>query len=268
MTRPTANPDLRVSLLLRDPLFVVVDKPAGVVTEPGIGHARDALLNGLLALEPTALGALGPARDWGLLHRLDRETSGCVLVALEARAYDTLRGQFELRTLTKEYLAVVRGRPSREAGEIDIPLVEMRRGDMKVSVAGRRGEGRPAMTRWRVLSSRREHSLLRVEIVSGRLHQIRAHCAMLGWPVDGDRVYRPDLPPNTSRPPPNREPPPLLLHAWRLAFDHPVDGHRVAVEAPLPPPLLAGAERCGASAEALASLLRSPAPVSIRRSDR
>jgi len=257
MSRPAANPSVAISILHRDPAFLVVDKPAGRVVEPGAGHTRDALLNGLLALEPAALGALGERRDWGLLHRLDRETSGCVVVALDAAAYDALRAQFESRAITKEYLAVVRGRPSRAEGEIDIPLAEVRRGDMKVSVPGRRGAGRPALTKWRTLASSREASLLRISIATGRLHQIRAHMALLGSPVAGDRVYRTDLPPNTSRPPPGRAAPPLLLHAWRLGFVHPRSGVPVEVESPPPPAFIEGASAAGVSGiRALTRLLQ------------
>lgn len=257
MNRPFANAALPITILHRDPAFLVVDKPVGWVTEPGVAHGSDALLNGLMAMEPAALGALGDARDWGLLHRLDRETSGCVLVALDAVAYDALRSQFEARTIEKEYLAVVRGRPSRDHGEIDWPLVETRRDDMKISVPGRRGEGRPALTRWRMLGSRGGTSLLRVAIVTGRLHQIRAHLALQGWPVEGDRMYRPDLPPNTARPPKGRILPPLLLHAWRLAFDHPVHRGRMEVVSPPPASLVEGAARSGIDARALAALLQS-----------
>lgn len=248
---------MEISILHRDPAFLVVDKPAGRVVEPGAGHARDALLNGLLALEPAALGAMGEKRDWGLLHRLDRETSGCVLVALDAAAYDALRAQFESRAISKEYLAVVRGRPPRAEGDIDVPLAEVRRGDMKVSVPGRRGAGRPARTTWRTLASSRDASLLRISIATGRLHQIRAHTALLGCPVWGDRVYRTDLPPNTSRPPRGRPEPPLLLHAWRLGFEHPRSGRRVEVESPPPAAFVDGASAAGVtSMRALTKLLQ------------
>lgn len=255
MPRPAANPSVAIDVLHRDPALLVVDKPAGLVVEPGAGHARDTLLNGLAALEP-GIARLGEKRDWGLLHRLDRDTSGCLLVALDADAYDALRAQFEARAIAKEYLAVVRGRPPRDHGEIDVPLAEVRRGHMKVSVPGLRGAGRSAITRWSVLASNGEASLLRISIPTGRLHQIRAHMALLGCPVSGDRVYRPDLPPNTSRPPPGRPRAPLLLHAWRLGFRHPADDHPVAVTAPPPQAFVDGAVQSGViSSRGLARIL-------------
>lgn len=223
-----------VSLLHRDDALLVVDKPAGLVVEPGLGHRRDSLLNGLMAAHGDSLSLMGPSRDWGLLHRLDRETSGCVLVALRPAAYDSLREQFESRRVRKSYLAIVNGRPRMSEGVVDTALEEVRRGDLKVSVPGRRGAGRPAVTRYRVLASTKSQALLLVSIDTGRLHQIRAHLAGIGHPIEGDRIYRTDLPPNTSRPPPGREAPPLLLHAWRLGFSHPESGR--AMEAESPPP--------------------------------
>lgn len=234
MTRPAANPHIAIDILRNDPCFLVIDKPAGAVVEPGIGHARDALLNGLMSIEGARLAALGERRDWGLLHRLDRETSGCVLVALDAQAYDHLRAQFEARTIRKHYLAAVAPPPAKERGRIDLPLSETRRDQLKISVPGRRGAGKPAITEWRVLRVRRGQALLEVAIATGRLHQIRAHMALLGSPVVGDPIYRADLPPRTSRPPRGRVLPPLLLHGWRLAFDHPRGTGKVEVESPPP----------------------------------
>lgn len=264
MTRPASNPSVPVSVLRRGRSFLVVDKPAGVVVEPGLGHRRDTLMNGLMAIEGAALAALGEERDWGLLHRLDRETSGCVLVALDARTYDALRAQFEARTVGKEYLAVVSGRPSRMVGEVRAALSEVRRGSMKVSVPARRLAGRPAITRWRVASTGAESSLLVVEIETGRLHQIRAHLALAGFPVTGDRVYRRDLPPNPARTAPGRLEAPLLLHAWRLRFGDPADGARIEVESP-PPPAFAEAirKRGWGDMAPLLARLRAGSPVSM-----
>lgn len=206
-------------------------KPAGTVTQPGMGHRDDALLNGLMARYRARLERMGSARDWGLLHRLDRETSGCVLCALEPAAYDSVRAQFAARAVRKRYLAIVRGRLPSATGTADQPLEEVRRGDMKVSVTARRGE--PAITHWQTLHRRGEAALVAVSIETGRLHQIRAHMAWLGAPVAGDRVYRPLLPPNTSAPP-RGAPPTLMLHAWRIGFTLASAGGAVEAEAALP----------------------------------
>lgn len=257
VTRPVPNASIVVSCLHADDSLLVVDKPAGLTVEPGLAHRRDTLLNALMATHGAALSRLGESRDWGLLHRLDRETSGCVVVALRAGAYDSLRRQFESRSVRKLYLAIVRGRLRQERGVIDAPLSEVRRGAMKVSVPARRGAGRAAITRWRRLAASGDRALLAVSIETGRLHQIRAHLAWLGCPVDGDRVYRADLPPNTSPAPRGRAMPPLLLHAWRLSFRHPGTGRRISVEAP-PPPTLAEAAIAVAGGN-LTSLLESVA---------
>jgi 23S rRNA pseudouridine1911/1915/1917 synthase len=234
MPLPTPNPAIAIRVLHEDPSFVVVEKPAGTVTEPGLGHAGDSLMNGAFARWGARLGPLGEARDHGLLHRLDRDASGALVIALDAAAYDAIRAQFEARTVRKRYLAIVEGKPPRGEGSIDLPLEEARRGDMKVSLVNRRGGGRPALTRWRTLASAGGRTLLEVEIETGRLHQIRVHLAQLGCPVLHDRVYRVDLPPNTSTPPRGRPAPALSLHAASIGFAHPVTGAAVEVTCPAP----------------------------------
>lgn len=229
---PVANPDVDWELVREWPDMVCAMKPAGIVTQPGVGHTSDALLNGLMSRYRARMERLGAARDWGLLHRLDRETSGCVLCALDAAAYDSVRAQFAARTVHKMYLAVVAGKLPSPAGRTDQPLEEVRRGDMKVSAIARRGE--PAITYWMTLASRGTAALVAVAIETGKLHQIRAHMAWLGAPVAGDRVYRSLLPPNTSKPP-RSAPPTLLLHAWRISCALPSAGGPVCAEAPLPP---------------------------------
>lgn len=214
---------------------ICVAKPAGVVTQPGRGHADDSLLNGVFALRGEALGELGADRDWGLLHRLDREVSGCVLLAKTTTAYDRLREAFERREIRKTYLALVQGSPPSAEGQCSRAIREEIRGDMKVALLPVRG-GETALTRWRTLTRRGAQTLLEVEPVTGRLHQIRVHLAALGCPIVGDRVYRSDAPPNTSALPPGRRPDPLMLHAWRL--DYPEASGRTVAECP-PPEALA-----------------------------
>ena len=230
---PRPNHSLPLRTLVEEPSFAVIEKPAGVVTEPGLGHSDDSVMNAAFARWGADLAPLGEARDHGLVHRLDRDTSGALLVARTAAAYDALRAQFEARTVGKRYLAFVDGKPPRGEGVIDRPLEEVRRGDMKVSVIGRNGAGRPARTRWRTVGHGAGRTLLDIELETGRLHQIRAHMAALGCPVCGDRVYRVDLPPNTGTSA-RAKGPPLALHAWELAFDHPVTGARITVRAPMP----------------------------------
>ena len=231
---PTANTKVLVSEIYSDEDVFALNKVAGMVTQPGIGHLNDSLMNGIFAKERIALTRLGTERDYGLLHRLDRETSGVILVARTADAYDKIRGQFEARTIEKTYLAIVRGRLPGVEGCCRQSLSEVRRGDMKISVPSPRGES--AVTHWRVLAASKELAVVACAIETGKLHQIRSHMAYLGAPIEGDRVYRSLLPPNTSALPANQRhlPPTLRLHAWRIAFAHPKNGKRIEVEAPIP----------------------------------
>jgi 23S rRNA pseudouridine1911/1915/1917 synthase len=227
---PVANPALDVPLLMQDEHVCVAAKPAGMPTQPGVGHQRDTLMNALFAQDGRALERLGHDRDWGLLHRLDRETSGCVIVARTAAAYDGIRRQFERRTIDKTYLAIVQGRLPRKEGTCRQPLAETLRGGTKVSVIATAGE--PAITHWTTIAAKADHAVLSISIETGRLHQIRAHLAWLGAPVLGDRVYRSLLPPNTSAL--RDKAVTLFLHAHSIAFDHPATGERVTVTMPVP----------------------------------
>jgi RluA family pseudouridine synthase len=245
--RPVAAPGLQPRVLLEAPGVLIVDKPAGVPTQPGRGHAEDTLLNGAFALRGEALGALGADRDWGLVHRLDRDVSGPVVLATTPDAYDALRAAFAGRQVRKWYLALVRGSPPSAQGECSRAIREEVRGDMKVAMCPQRG-GETALTRWRTLARQPAGTLLEVEPVTGRLHQIRVHMAVLGCPVQGDRVYRADAPPNTSPLPPGRVPDPLMLHAWRIEVPWPGSASgRLTATSPVPSGM-------GALAEAVARL--------------
>ncbi len=229
---PVANPRVRFDVLLERDGVMAVAKPRGVATEPGPGHRSTSLLNGLAAQWPQLL-EMGDARDWGLLHRLDRDTSGVVLASSDPMAYDELRGAFALRTITKRYLAVVEGRLSAAQGTTSTPLRRVQRGDALISVPDPKGQ--EAVTHWCTLAREGPLSLVEVRIETGRTHQIRVHLAHQGAAILGDRVYRPLLPPNTSG---FRGTSDLRLHAWEVALT--LAGEHLTVRAPIPGGFLAG----------------------------
>ncbi len=232
------NASVTCEVLHRDEHVLALAKPAGVVTQPGKGHERDALLNAAFAVDGEALGSLGADRDWGLVHRLDRDVSGVVLLARTPAAYDALRAAFADRRVNKRYLAIVGKAPPSPQGSCSRAVREEIRNHVKVATCPVRG-GEPAETRWRTLACRNGQWLLEVEPVTGRLHQIRVHLAAMGCPVMGDRMYRADQPPNTSPLPPGRAADPLLLHAWRLTFPHPYGHGPMTVEAAAPEAMIA-----------------------------
>lgn len=217
-----------------DEYLLVADKPAGVVTQPGKKHERDSLLNALFATYGNTLQNLGQARDWGLLHRLDKETSGLVMVALRNRAYEDLRRQFEERRIQKVYWAVVGGQPHPAQGVIQKPIAEVV-GLRKKAVIQR--DGQQAITAYRTLAvgsqagslchkSAGGVSLIEARPKTGRLHQVRVHLAALGHPLLGETLY------GAWRGLPRV--PRLCLHAAQLSFMHPETGRRLTVLSPWP----------------------------------
>ncbi len=235
------NPNIRVPIVLADPGFLVVDKPCGMVTQPGKGHESDSLLNGLAAAYGPLLQGLGKARDWGLLHRLDREASGLLLVGLRTRAYDALRTAFEERRIEKRYWAIVFGKPPKDAGVIRAPIKETTSGKARMKTAEVSRAAAPgaqrAITAYRVLDTTGKASLLECRLGTGRLHQIRAHMEWLGCPVIGDGLYG-------ARTPGARGPR-LALHACHLGFAHPETGAPVSAWSEWPRDLSGTLRRLG-----------------------
>jgi 23S rRNA pseudouridine1911/1915/1917 synthase len=211
--------EMEFSVLYEDAHLAVVDKPAGVVTHPGAGTRAPTLAAGVLHRWPRVRG-VGDDGRWGIVHRLDKETSGLLVVALDHEAYAGLTSAIRLRAVDRSYLALVHGEPNPPTGTVDAPIGrDLRsRGRMRVDQGGR-----AARTHYRVLRSRGGMSLLEVGLETGRTHQIRVHMAAVGLPIAGDRRYgRPSGSPR------------LFLHAARLAFEHPVSGGRIDVTSPLP----------------------------------
>lgn len=208
--------------------LVVVDKPAGLTVHPGAGHKDDTLVNGILDRWPEIASVGDPERP-GIVHRLDRETSGLLAVARSATAYDGLVSAIKARRVVRRYEALVWGRVSPDEGIIDAPVGRDPRHRQRQAVES---GGRPARTRYRVSRHLPSTTLLEVSLETGRMHQIRVHLAAISFPVVGDQTY------GRSGFGLNRQ----FLHASYMALDHPVTGERIEVEAPLPADLAAALE--------------------------
>ncbi|MAY73253.1 MAG: RNA pseudouridine synthase [Phycisphaerae bacterium] len=226
----TIEPNERVTFGMRyeSDELIVVDKPAGVVTQPGVGHEHDTLLNGLWASYEKQLRQLGASRDWGLVHRLDRQTSGLVAVALSQRMYDAMRAAFAERRVRKHYWAVCLKRPEQPDGVIRRPIFEqVKRKDKYTSEkkAILSAEGKPAITAYRTLQASDTAALIEARPVTGRLHQVRVHLASIGAGILGDQVYGPRRTSGAAAR--------VALHAWRLVLPVGAD-EEIDVRSPMP----------------------------------
>jgi len=221
--------DLPLVVLYEDAHLLAIDKPPGMVVHPAPGARRGTLVNAL-AHRLGLLAGVGPADRPGIVHRLDRDTSGVLLVARTAAALEALARQFRERSIHKRYLAIVRGRVARASGTIDQPIGRHPVERKRMSVHGQRA--RAAVTRWQVVERFAEATLVRVAPETGRTHQIRVHLAAMGHPVLGDKVYGRRRAGRTtpSGPACARQ----ALHAEELRFAHPVSGDPVVVRAALP----------------------------------
>jgi 23S rRNA pseudouridine1911/1915/1917 synthase len=214
---------IEVPIAFEDEHLIVVDKPAGLVVHPGAGRLTGTLVN---ALHGRIAGGDDPERP-GIVHRLDRDTSGLMVVARTEEAFGVLQGMVRARELERTYLALVRGRPRSRRGTVDAPIGRDRFEATRQSLDSE--NLREAVTHFELERQLAEHTLLRVKLETGRMHQIRVHLAAIGLPVVGDQTYG-VLDDRLER---------QFLHAAGLAFDHPITGERLALESPLPPDLQA-----------------------------
>ncbi len=229
--------DVEFSVIEERSDVVVIDKPAGILVHPGAGHPDETLANGLLARYPQIAGVGGPNRP-GIVHRLDKDTSGVMLVALSGSAYLHVQAEFAARRVRKIYLAIVSGVPSPPAAVIEAPIG--RSADDRLRHVIDHGRGRPATTRYLTLASAGGLSLLELELFTGRTHQARIHLAAIGCPVLGDRLY------GSARGAQRQ-----MLHASELGLTL-ADDRRRTWRAAVPADLLACAEQAGLSASTLA----------------
>ena len=211
-----------LELLFEDDDIIVINKPAGLTVHPGAGQREHTLVNALLSHCAT-LSVIGGKERPGIVHRLDKETSGCLVVAKNDVAHRELSKQFAARTVEKIYLALVAGKLRKAVGIIEekIGRHPVHRQRMRVTSL----RGRTAKTEYRVIRSSDEASLIECRLHSGRTHQIRVHLHHLGHAVLGDKVYAPRLANDFPR---------QMLHAWKLGFHHPRTGEWKLLEAPLP----------------------------------
>ncbi len=225
--RPTA---MHLDIVYEDRDLLVVNKPAGMVVHPAPGHHDDTLVNALLAYLPTLQESDETLRP-GIVHRLDKDTSGLIIVAKNARAQAALLEQMQRHAIIKRYLALVDGNVALDQGSIDAPIGRdpRHRQQMAVTAVG----SREARTHFKVLERYARHTLLLLQLETGRTHQIRLHLKAIGHPVMGDPVYGSG---NVfKRAPLNRQ----FLHACQLSFTHPFTGETIELEAPLPADLQA-----------------------------
>jgi 23S rRNA pseudouridine1911/1915/1917 synthase len=228
---------MALDILFEDRHLIVINKPPGLVVHPAAGHPSGTLVNGIVHHCPDLEGIGGEMRP-GIVHRLDKDTSGVIVVAKSARVLADLSAQFKSRRVAKQYLALVHGVPDRGRGTIDLPVGRHPTDRKKMSTASPRG--RTALTLWRVKEKFRGAALLEIDLKTGRTHQIRVHCQSMGHPLLGEKVYgsrkmgahptKGDAVTEAALPGIPRQ----MLHAFQLRLVHPVSAEDLQFQAPVP----------------------------------
>lgn len=244
--RASPKPEsIALDILYEDDDLLVVNKPAGLVVHPSFNHVSGTLMNGLLERARSWPAGSTPA----LLGRLDKLTSGLVIVTKRSRIHATLQRAMAARRVDKDYLAIVRGKPSPIRGTIDLALDRDPWDRRRVTVTDRGGQ--PSVTRYERIATASGYSIVRCRLITGRTHQIRVHLAARGWPIVGDAVYEPLRLGNVREQTLPRSGPAFgrqALHSWRIAFRHPTTGRNLSIEAPLPTDMKELASALGLSA--------------------
>jgi 23S rRNA pseudouridine1911/1915/1917 synthase len=216
--------DIPLDILFENDDLIVVNKPAGMVVHPAAGHASGTLVNAILGYDPELEGIGGEERP-GVVHRLDKETSGLILLAKNERAHRWLQDQFRLRKVEKTYLALVDGKPPTPSGRVEAYIGRDPSHRKRMAIVPE-SRGREAISEYKTVESFRGHTLLEFHPITGRTHQIRLHCAFLGCPIVGDEVY--------GRKKPSIEMGRHFLHAYHLRIVLPGENEPRMFEAPLP----------------------------------
>ena len=230
--------DIPLTILYQDDDLAVVVKPCGMVVHPAAGNEDGTLVNALLH-HLDSLGGIGGELRPGIVHRLDKDTSGLLLVAKNDASQLALSRQLQDRRMEKRYRALVEGSLQEDAGRVEAAIARSKKDRKKMAVDP---EGREAITEWTVLARGRGVTLLDVHILTGRTHQIRVHMKHIGHPVCGDPIYGSGRGAKVSR---------LMLHAWSLSFTHPTTGERLTFTAELPEAFVASARAHGIEEDSL-----------------
>ena len=215
--------DIPIDILYQDSDIAIINKPCGMVVHPAAGNEDRTLVNAILYHIHDLSGIGGEMRP-GIVHRLDKDTSGLILIAKNDKAHTAMSEQFKSRSMEKHYRAVACGHFSDESGFIDAPIARHPVDRKKMAIVQ---GGKPSQTEWHVLEGLKGATYLDVHLLTGRTHQIRVHMQSIGHPLLGDRIYAPNLKNAVHIPR-------LMLHAYSLAFDHPISGKRMQIEAPIP----------------------------------
>jgi len=221
--QPEAIP---LDVLYEDDSLIIINKPAGLVVHPAAGHESGTLVNALLA-HCQNLAGIGGVQRPGIVHRLDKDTTGAIAVAKTDFAHQHLQAQLKAKTARRQYLGLVYGSPSVQSGTIDQPIGRHLVDRKKMAVVPVEKGGRPAVTHWQVQERLGNYTLMHFQLETGRTHQIRVHSAYLGHPIVGDPVYSSGHSLGVNLPG-------QALHAWRLTLQHPVSEEWIEVTAPVP----------------------------------
>jgi 23S rRNA pseudouridine1911/1915/1917 synthase len=232
LTIPAATPlalepeNIPLDILYEDDELIVLNKPAGLVVHPAPGHESGTLVHALLAHCPNLAGIGGVQRP-GIVHRLDKDTSGAIVIAKTDRAHQHLQAQLKAKTAQREYLAIVYGSPATNSGTIDLPIGRHPIDRKKMAIVPIEKGGRQAVTHWQVLDRLGNYTLMQFRLETGRTHQIRVHTTQMGHPIVGDPVYGSgrSIGVNLTG---------QALHAHKLHLEHPLTGKPVEAIAPLP----------------------------------
>jgi 23S rRNA pseudouridine1911/1915/1917 synthase len=232
LTIPEAQPlelqaeNIPLDILEEDDYLIIINKPVGLVVHPAPGHPNGTLVNALLAHCPNLPGIGGVQRP-GIVHRLDKDTTGAIVVAKTEQAHQHLQAQLKAKTARREYLGIVYGVPKTQSGTIDLPIGRHPVDRKKMAVVPVEKGGRVAITHWQVQERLGNYTLVLFQLETGRTHQIRVHSAQIGHPIVGDPLYSSarSIGVNLSG---------QALHAWRLKLQHPVTNESIEAIAPVP----------------------------------